>query len=346
MTRRTPMRGMTLVELMVGLAIGMFVVAVMGTLYVGSKTTFNSQESVSRLEENSRFAVDVLANDLRMAGFRGCNGRTGALGALVNTLNTPTALPYNFSRGVTASHYTGSAWLPALDSTLSALSPSTAGDVVTVYRPNGTGLALTSEMSDGSSDLKITSTSAITSGDLLVVTDCAGAAVLQATNANPGTSGTIEHKTGVSGISPGVSTANLGRAFLQDALVYRAQAISYYLAASVRQPGLLALWSNATPGYGQSTGPVELITGVERMALTFGLDTNGDQAADQFVSADSVADWTQVVSTRLELLLSGPDNNTTTTPQSYVFAGATVTPTDRRMRTVVSIVSSLRNAVP
>lgn len=343
---RQAQQGMTLVELMVGLAIGMFVVAVMGTVYVGSKVTFNSQESTSRLQENSRFAVDILAADLRMAGFRGCNGQTGAQSAVKNTLNSASSLTYNFSRGIAASHYTGSNWLPALDASLSALSPATTGDVITIYRPSGSGHALTAEMSDGSADLQISATANIASGDLLVVTDCAGAAVFQATNSNPGSSGTIEHQTGVSGLTPGVATVNLGRAYLQDALVYRAQAITYYLAPSARQPGLLALWSYATPGYGAADTALELITGVERMTATFGIDTNGDQAADKFVTADGVTDWTLVMSARLELLLDSPDANTTTVPQSYVFGGTTITPGDKRMRTVVSLVTSLRNATP
>ena len=50
-------RGMTLVELMIGLAIGLFMTAVMGTIYVGSKTTFQSQESISRIQEIGRAHV-------------------------------------------------------------------------------------------------------------------------------------------------------------------------------------------------------------------------------------------------------------------------------------------------
>ncbi len=72
MTRRTAHRGMTLVELMVGLAIGLFLVAVMSTMYLGSRSTFVAQESGARLQENGRFAMDTIANDLRMSGFRGC----------------------------------------------------------------------------------------------------------------------------------------------------------------------------------------------------------------------------------------------------------------------------------
>jgi type IV pilus assembly protein PilW len=338
-------RGMTLIELMVGLAVGLFLVVVMGAIYVGSKGTFNAQESTSRLQENGRFAVDTLAASLRMSGFRGCAGQVGQPAAVNNVLQGSGALLYNFGRPLAGSHYTGSAWLPALDAAITALSPSTGSDVITVYRPASQGWSLTAEMADASASLNVSATTNIAAGDLLVVSDCNGAAVFQATNSNPG-AGTIEHKAGVSGISPGVTGNSLGRPYLQDAAVYRLQSVTYYIAASARQSGLMALWSWTSPDYTGTAQPVELVTGVERLAVTFGLDTNADQAADKFVSADGVTDWTQVVSTRLELLLQSPDANTALTPQPYVFGGVTTTPTDRRMRTVITLVTSLRNSVP
>lgn len=338
-------RGMTLVELMVGMAIGLFLVTVMGAVYVGSKGTFNAQESTSRLQENGRFAVDLLSADLRMAGFRGCAGQVGGAAAVNNVLATPTAQLYNYGRGAAGAHYTGGAWSPLLDPAVSALGPDTAGDVFTVYRSSGTAWALTAEMSSGTSALQVSPTANLATGDILVVSDCNGAAVFQATNATPG-AGSIQHLTGVAGVSPGLASATLGRAFLQDAEVYRLQSVTYYLAPSLRQAGMKSLWSYATPAYELGTQPVELVTGVDQMSVTYGLDTNADRAADTFVTADAVTDWTQVVSARLELVLASQDNNTATTPQPYVFGGVTVTPSDRRMRTVVALVASLRNAVP
>ena len=55
------------------------------------------------------------------------------------------------------------------------------------------------------------------------------------------------------------------------------------------------------------------------------------------------------VNARVELLLAGgSDGQATqaTQAQPYVFNGLSVTPTDRRLRTVMSTVVSLRNALP
>ena len=59
-------RGFSLVELMVGLSIGLFLVAVMGAVYLGSRNTFVVQEAGSRMQENGRFAIDTISTDLRM----------------------------------------------------------------------------------------------------------------------------------------------------------------------------------------------------------------------------------------------------------------------------------------
>ncbi len=339
-------RGMTLIELMIGMAIGLFLMTVMGAVYLGSKGTFTAQESTARLQENGRFAVDVLAKDLRMAGFHACAGQVSGLASVRNVLNAATPLAQNFGQAVAGSHNTGAAWSPALDPTVAALGPSASGDIVTVYRSTGTSWALTAEMLTGTSDLQVTPTANIASGDILVVGDCGGAAVFQATNANPGGLGTIQHQMGVGGIAPGVNNASLGRAYLQDAAVYRLQSVTYYLAPSVRQAGQTALWSYAWPAYGLGVQPVELVTGLERMSVTYGIDTNADRAADKYVTADAVADWSQVVNARLEMVIASNDSSTATSAQPYTFGGALVTPNDQRMRTVVSLVASLRNAVP
>lgn len=342
MNKRVVMaRGMTLVELMVGLVIGLFVVAVMGSVYLGSRSTFAAQESTGRVQENGRFAMDTITQDLRMSGFRGCLGQS----AVVNTLNTPGSALYNFGQQVWASRYTAGAWSPALDAVITGLSPGTAGDVLVVRRPAGVAWALIGEMADTTAALTITPTASFAQGDLLMVADCVGAAVLQATNAGPGAAGSLAHQPAVAGMVPGVSTGDLGRVFSNDARVWRMQTEVYYLAASARHAGQTALWVYRNPTYGEAQ-VTELVTGVERMAFTFGLDTDADLSADRFASADAVANWAQVVNARIELLLAGNLDTRTTKAQPYTFNGTTTTPTDGRPRTVMSTLVTLRNAAP
>lgn len=62
-------RGFSLVELMVAMVIGLFVVASVGMLFVSSKRTYLTQDANSRLQESARFIVDYLGRQVRMAGY-------------------------------------------------------------------------------------------------------------------------------------------------------------------------------------------------------------------------------------------------------------------------------------
>lgn len=65
--------GMCLVELMVALAIGMAVVGATITIYVNTRHAWSVQDNLGRLQENGRFALHILREDLRLAGYWGLN---------------------------------------------------------------------------------------------------------------------------------------------------------------------------------------------------------------------------------------------------------------------------------
>jgi len=63
--------GMTLIELMVALAIGAFLMLGAMTVFMQSRTTFRITESLARLQENGRLAIAVLEPEIRMAHYWG-----------------------------------------------------------------------------------------------------------------------------------------------------------------------------------------------------------------------------------------------------------------------------------
>lgn len=65
------MHGMTLIEMMVSMTIGLFLTWGAFEVYVQSKGNYRSAEVMTRLQENTRFAVEMLEPDLRLAGFWG-----------------------------------------------------------------------------------------------------------------------------------------------------------------------------------------------------------------------------------------------------------------------------------
>ena len=62
-------RGLTLIELMVALVIGLLIVAAMSVLFAGSSRSRRELELSADVIENGRYAVDVLTSELSQTGF-------------------------------------------------------------------------------------------------------------------------------------------------------------------------------------------------------------------------------------------------------------------------------------
>ena len=68
--------GVTLIELMVALAIGSFLMLGALTVFRQSRGAFRVNESMSRLQENGRFVLDVVEPEIRMASYFGLTSRS------------------------------------------------------------------------------------------------------------------------------------------------------------------------------------------------------------------------------------------------------------------------------
>ncbi|HNP37138.1 MAG TPA: PilW family protein [Woeseiaceae bacterium] len=68
-------RGLTLVEMMVALAIGSFLVIGAVQIYNQSRQAFVINESIARVQETAQFAIDTIESDLRMASNWGRTSR-------------------------------------------------------------------------------------------------------------------------------------------------------------------------------------------------------------------------------------------------------------------------------
>jgi type IV pilus assembly protein PilW len=334
--------GMGLVELLVWMAVSLLIITVVGIIYVGSKQLTRVNDTFSRMQENGRFAIHLIDRDLRMAGFRGCNG---ASVPPLNVLNS-AAYPYQFDIGITGYHGGGGTWLPTLDASISALNPApaTGADVVTIRHIEGPGMPLIAAMANASADPQVGPSSQLAPGDVLLVADCAAAAIFNATSFDS-TSGAVGHEAGTADV-PGNSSKDFGHVFGSDASLYRLVTRTYFMAPSARKPGTNSLWANSVPAYDGQPQPEEMIEGVEGLALLFGEDLDGKRAANRYVSADGVGNWSNVVSVNAQVLLATVRDNVATSPQPYSFAGVSTTPTDKRMRSVLSSVVTVRNRVP
>lgn len=70
---KTYQRGFTLVELMISLVISLFLLAALVQIMASSTKTYRTHEGVSRIQEASRFAVEIIGRQIRQAGYHAEN---------------------------------------------------------------------------------------------------------------------------------------------------------------------------------------------------------------------------------------------------------------------------------
>lgn len=68
---RRPAAGFTLIELMISVTLGLMVLAVLATIFANTSSARAELQRTSQQVDNGRYAIDVLGEDLRLAGFFG-----------------------------------------------------------------------------------------------------------------------------------------------------------------------------------------------------------------------------------------------------------------------------------
>ncbi|MEO8308867.1 MAG: PilW family protein [Pseudomonadota bacterium] len=326
-------RGFTLVEIMVAMAIGLVMTAVIVTVFGQSTQSSKVNQARGEIQEQARVALDTLQRDLRQAGYIGCNSnRLLNSGGLINTATTPASYLDNIAISMQGYEGTGASFVPAAPVAVTGATPNASpiNDAITIRIPAGQPVSLSGTMASGTAVVPVFSTAGFAAATRAVIGDCAQSSLFVVT----GVAGGLQHAVGASN-----TTADLGRAFGPDAMVVAFNTISYYVAPSSFS-GENSLWRRV----GLAGNSEEVAEGVEDFQLTYGQDTDGDNFADIFTAADAVADWRQVVSVRASLLLRSKADRTAQNAQAYNFNGATsIAPPDRRLRRPFNITVQLRN---
>ena len=73
MTFKKQQQGFTIAELLIAAVLGLFLTAVVITVFTSSQNTFRASTEVSRAQENTRFAHSFLTRNIRLAGYSNCS---------------------------------------------------------------------------------------------------------------------------------------------------------------------------------------------------------------------------------------------------------------------------------
>ena len=332
-------RGFTLIELMIAVGLSLMILAGLVTVFVNNSNTRKEIERTTRQIENGRYGIELLSNNLALAGFYAEFDPT--------ILPDPGAVPQACS-AVAADIQAGLA-LPVQG------YRSATGTTV--------GLSCLTDLKDGTDVVVVRRTSTCVAG----TTDCdaltADAYFFQASLCNP-TSGNEELA------SPSVmdfyrldtDTANLDRhqrtctvsgclcstAPLAEIRRYRTH-IFFVANNSVGTDGVPTLKrAELTPSTASGWTIVPLVEGIENMKLEYGIDAAGaDGMPESYTpTPGSVADWRNVTSVKLYLLAKNtePSPGYTNTKKYTLDVGTPLyEPTDAYRRHVFNTTVKLTN---
>ncbi len=325
-------QGFSLIELMIGMVIGLILLLGVVTIFTSTQRVNNTEENLSRIQENARLAFDIMARDIRMAGNYGCLQDVDNLNS---TLNTPNDFDWNFLIAIQG--FTGKD--NALPATVrDVIIPAT--DAIALRGVYGTGATLERLMPDTSADMKTLPIDPppIGDNDIVIISDCVAATAFQVSNYTDA-NGNVVHNTGTG--TPGNATKDLKHTYPPGSQVFKVATTTYYIAPS-STPNVRALWKYSAPA-GVGT-PIELIEGIHDMQIQYGEDTDGNQQANRYRTAAQNPNWANVVSVRINLLMRS-ERPVHDAPQTYTFNGAVTTANDRHMYQAMSYVVSLRNRI-
>jgi type IV pilus assembly protein PilW len=303
MPMQSRQRGLTLIEFMISIALGMLMVAALATLIADQSGNRNEVDKSGRLIENGRYAIRTIADDLQMAGY---------WGELTNMPAMPAALPDPCSATVadlTAAmplHIQG--YAPPAATATNGYNP-TSNPAVTLTcltnRRPGTDVLVVRHANPDSTDVE-------TAGVVDSAKVTANRVYLQTGLEAVGTVFTYRLDTG----SNFATTFNLLKKDKATLATLRKVVVRIYYVADCSVctganpdtiPTLKML--ELTTGPNLST-PIAIAEGVENLQIDYGVDSDTDGApngADVHGNTLALADWPNVMTVRLNLLVRSPE---------------------------------------
>lgn len=314
--------GLSLVELMIAITLSLLLIAGVLQIFLSSKQTYSTNNALSRVQESGRFAMDFLTQDIRNTGYKGqClgeplnHGITNILWRLEEPIqgwNNITAKPAHLSGTPLNGTDVVLIKFAAGPGEIDASTANTAANETISLGSNGSGVAKHA----------ITLVSDAISCDLFQnIADDNATSVTRAAGAD-----WTHDYTGVTEVLP-----------LQNA--------TYYIRANNGRPNSLVRERLSTNTTAATWVTEELVDGIQDMQILYGIAGINRQVTD-YVAANAVTNWDNVVSVRINLLVVSADTNVVTDNQVIAFNGANVTIDNRRLAQVFSSTIGIRNRLP
>lgn len=315
--------GVTLVELMIAMVIGMFLVGGVLQVFSSARQTYRVHDATSRMQEGGRMALEVLARDIRMADYWGCASNSIQM---VNNLD-PAGTGYTdfVTGGIVGTDGGGM----APDSITLRGGVNAGIDIAPPYGPQA------------SANIKVNDGNGLAQDEIVMVSDCTNGDIFQITNSNPDGSGVLVHNTGsgnpgnYNATNPGCPGSNahcLSKVYGGDAKILLTREIIYNIGTG--SEGEPALFRNGA----------EFVDGIENLQILYGEDIDGSGTPNYFVPEGQVANMDAVISIRIAIVTRSYDDFLTGgIAQNYNVLGTNVVAPDQRLRQVYTSTIAVRN---
>lgn len=306
-SRKRPQSGLTLVELMIAMVLGLIVVGGVISVIAANRQTYRTNEALSQVQESARTAFELLARDIRQAAATGC----GNLDRVANTVNGAGTW---WEDWVGIRGYDGATASPAVAFGAGTAQRVAGTGAILLQGIEGLGLSIESH-NPTSANFEINAPSTdFVDFDILMACDFDHAAIFQVTNYNSANVRVV-HNTGV-GV-PGNCSQGLGfptdcssvagtpYQFGPNSQIARMTAVTWYIGNNGRpDEGGRSLY-RVRLGAGAAVQTEEIVAGVTDMQFAFreGNDTTLTAAP---------ADWDGVNAVEVTLTMDSADRRVST----------------------------------
>jgi len=306
-----PEAGMSLVELMVGMAIGLIGIIIITHLYLTNEDYKRSTTGAGTAQTNGAIALYTLERDLRQAGY-GFN-HSGAFGcSCVGAGCSPVQYFYN---GTYSAPPAGSSTLPAINF-LPVVIKKTAGspDSITLVYSNagvrGLPTTIDDDMTGPGAAIKAGGVAGYANGDLMVVTQGATCSLIRITAVNQA-SQTLVHSSAAAGGSKWnpPTGSSLLPAFTKGGLLFNIGSPTWrnYTVVGRHMTVTEVILVNTGPN---TTGQ-DLIDDIVDLQAQYGVDANANGVVESAEWTDTtpatVTDWERLQAVRVAVLARSPN---------------------------------------
>lgn len=305
--------GFNIIELLIGMTVGLFLLAGVIGIFISSQQAGRTTDSLSRIQENARMAFELMARDVREAGGNPCKNNNPVANVLNNAATTTWSNWVDGLMGYTTDAAFNNAF-PTIGTGTGATQHITGTHALTVMGATGTSITVASHTPTSAQFKVNTNDHGFSSGDILMVCDFNQTSIFQITNANLNNV-TIVHNTGTG--NPGNCTKGLGLpvqcttngtpyTYGANSQLIRFQSATWYVGASGRNDSrgqaINSLFRTVNGG-----APQEMIEGVDNMQLSFLIPGN-----IAYGIPATAAQWASASAVNIALTLSGAEAGTRT----------------------------------